>query len=249
MKKILALFFLVTLLSSCQRESQKVFKISAKTSLIDTLLQQDSTIIKEFLPYKEKMIKEVNRVISYAPQNLVRTDGELQSSLGNLMADLLYQKANHLFEKETGKKVDFFFSNYGGIRAGIWKGDVKVKHAFNLMPFENTIVVTELTAEKTGELFEYFLIKDEAHPISKQVQITLISGVPKILINGEPIDFNRTYFVATSDYLQKGGDGMNFFAEPESLYESDFLIRKAIIEHFESKDTLVSSLDKRIIIK
>ena len=61
----------------------------------------------------------------------------------------MYEKANELFLKETGKKVNFVFSNYGGIRAEIGKGDVKVIHAFNLMPFDNTIVVAELTKEKT----------------------------------------------------------------------------------------------------
>jgi len=249
MKKLVVLFILFFLIISCESEPDKITKITATTNQIDSLLLHDSTVVREYLPYREKMVEEVNKIISYAPENLVRTDGKLQSSLGNLLADLLYEKANRLFEKETGKKVDFSFSNYGGIRAGIWKGDVKVKNAFNLMPFENTIVVAELTSEKVGELFEYFLIKNEAHPISKQVQITLVNDTPKILINGKPINHNKTYFVATSDYLQKGGGDMNFFAAPESLYESNFLVREAIIDYFKSKDTLVSRLDNRVVEK
>ena len=67
--------------------------------------------------------------------------------------------------------------------------------------------------------------------------------------NGKPLNNNRTYFVATSNYLQKGGDEMNFFVNPESLYESNFLIRNAIEEYFKSKDTLVANLDQRVIIK
>lgn len=249
MKKIFLFILLSSILFSCDREVKNLVKISAKTNVLDSLIPQDSAIIKEFLPYKKKMVEEINKVLSYAPENLVRTDGNLQSSLGNLIADLSYNKANELFEKETGKKVDFAMSNYGGIRAGIWKGDVKVIHAFNLMPFDNTIVVAELTKEKVEELFEYFIVKNRAHPLSKQVQITIDGDKIDIKINGKPIEEGRTYFVATSNYLQKGGDSMNFFLHPESLYDSNFLVRDAITEYFKSQDTLVSTLDSRIIIK
>ena len=249
MKKFLLLFLFISILFSCDKEVQNVVKISAKTSTIDSLVTQDSTIIKEFLPYKEKMIEEVNKVLSYAPKNLVRTDGNLQSSLGNLIADLSYDKANELFKKETGKKVDFAFSNYGGIRAGIWKGDVKVLHAFNLMPFDNTIVVAELTKEKTEELFKYFITINEANPLSKQVQVVIEGGKIDVKINGKPLEDGRTYYVATSNYLQKGGDRMNFFLHPESLFETNFLVRDAISDYFKSQDTLVSTLDNRVIIK
>ena len=41
---------------------------------------------------------------------------------------------------------------------------------------------------------------------------------------------------------------MNFFKNPLSLYDSNFLIRDAIIEYFKSNDTLISSLDHRVTI-
>lgn len=249
MKKLFILFFSLSLFFSCTKEPYQVTKITAKTNLIDPEIKQDSVVIKEFLPYKDKMIKEITRTLSYAPKNLVRTDGVLQSSLGNLIADLSYVKANELFEKETGKKIDFSMSNYGGIRAGIMKGKVTVSNAFELMPFDNTFVVVELTAEKVEKLFEYFVARKSAHPLSGQVQLIISNGKANVKINGKFIDKNRTYFVATSNYLQKGGDGMNFFANPVSLYESNFLIRNAIVEYFQSKDTLVANTDKRVILK
>ena len=248
MKKNISLLFLVFLWISCHHEPQNLTKITAKTNLIDTIIQQDSSIIKTFAPYKEKMIAEVNKPLSYAPKNITRTDGDLQSTLGNMMADLMYEKANELFQKERQQTVDFAFSNYGGIRAGIWQGDVKVKHVFNLMPFDNTIVVAELTKEKTEELFEYFMVESKAHPMSKQVQITIGKGDRiDITINGKPLEDGKTYFVATSNYLQKGGDNMNFFLHPESLYDSEYLVRDAITEFVQKQDTLKANLDNRIV--
>jgi len=250
MKKYIGLLFLAFLWISCHHEPQNLTKITAKTNSIDTIIEQDSSIIKTFSPYKKKMIAEVNRVLSYAPENLTARDGKLQSTLGNLMADLMYEKANELLEKETGKKVDFALSNQGGIRASLWKGDVQVKHAFNIMPFENMLVVAELTKEKTEELFEYFIAQDRANPLSKQVQLAIdAQGEVDIKINGKSLEDGKTYFVATSDYLQKGGGNMNFFLNPESLYDSNFLIRDAMIEYFEKRDTLVAKLDNRVVVQ
>ena len=93
----------------------------------------------------------MNTVLSYTPHNLVRTDGELESSLGNLLADLCYEKGNPIFNSRTGKNIDFALFNYGGIRAGITQGNITTQNAFNLMPFENSLVVLELTSEKIEE--------------------------------------------------------------------------------------------------
>ncbi len=249
MKKIWILFLLPFLFTACEKSSFNVSKINAKKIAVTPNTVQDSAIIKVFLPYKNKMIKEIKKSLSYAPVKLERADGNLQSTLGNLIADLSYQKANELFKEKTGKTVDFSMSNYGGIRAAIMKGDVTVSNAYELMPFDNTIVIVELSSEKIKALFDYFISEKRAHPLSKQIQLTIRKGGYKVSINGKPINKNKTYFVATSNYLQKGGDRMNFFADPISLYDSDFLIRDAIIDHFKQIDTLVSPLDTRVIMK
>ena len=194
------------------------------------------------------MTKEITKSLSFSTKILERTDGNLQSTLGNLVADLSYEKANELFKNKTGKTVDFSMSNYGGIRAAIMKGDVTVSNAFELMPFDNTLVVVELNYDKIKALFNYFVAKKRAHPLSKNIQLTIENDSYNVLINGKPIKKDRTYFVATSNYLQKGGDGMIFFSEPESLFDSNFLIRDAIVDYFESKDTLRANLDDRVII-
>ena len=87
MKKNLGFIFLLFLGLSCSHQPKDASKIIAKTNVIDSIIQQDSSIIKEFLPYKKKMVEEINTVLSYAPKDITRNDGNLQSSLGNMMAD------------------------------------------------------------------------------------------------------------------------------------------------------------------
>ena len=248
MKNIWILFFFSFLIIACKNNSHEVSKINAKQLKIGNEVKQDSSIIQLFTPYKKKMTNEITKSLSFSPKILERTDGNLQSTLGNLVADLSYEKANELFKNKTGKTVDFSMSNYGGIRAAIMKGDVTVSNAFELMPFDNTLVVVELNYDKIKALFNYFVAKKRAHPLSKNIQLTIKNDSYNVLINGKAIKKDRTYFVATSNYLQKGGDGMIFFSEPESLFDSNFLIRDAIVDYFESKDTLSANLDNRVII-
>ena len=248
MKKIWILFFFSFLIIACKNNSHEVSKINAKQLKIGNEVKQDSSIIQLFTPYKKKMTNEITKSLSFSPKILERTDGNLQSTLGNLVADLSYEKANELFKNKTGKTVDFSMSNYGGIRAAIMKGNVTVSNAFELMPFDNTLVVVELNYDKIKALFNYFVAKKRAHPLSKNIQLTIKNDSYNVLINGKAIKKDRTYFVATSNYLQKGGDGMIFFSEPESLFDSNFLIRDAIVDYFESKDTLSANLDNRVII-
>ena len=66
---------------SCLHQSHQVSKVTTETSLLDTLVGQDSSLIEVYAPYKKKMNEEIHKVLSYAPKHLTRTDGKMQSSL------------------------------------------------------------------------------------------------------------------------------------------------------------------------
>lgn len=249
MKRFILLFFTTLLVYSCKTEPQKLIKIEGKQLPITTEIESVQEIDDFIKPYKEKVESEMNTVLSYTPKDLVRTDGELESSLGNLMADLCYQRANPVFNARTQKNIDFVMLNFGGIRAGITKGDIKTQNAFQLMPFENSLVVTELTGNKILELANYLLESKRAHPLSKQVKVVIENDKIDFKINNKSIDKNKTYFVLTSDYLQNGGDSMNFFKNPVELYKTDYKLRNAIIDYFKEIDTIKVELDGRFIKK
>ena len=249
MKKGLLFCGVLALLFACKKTPTTVTKITATTIAIDSTQASKKEITATVAPYKEKMIAEINKVISYTEKDLVRTDGNLQSSLGNLMADLCYDIANPIFREKTGKNIDFAMFNYGGIRAGIPKGKITNKHAFQLMPFENKLVVTEITGEKVEELVNYFIKNQRAHPLSKQVGLTISKDNYQLTINGQPFQKDKTYFVLTHDYLQGGGDNMVFFKAPQSLTPLDYKVRDAIITYFKSVEKLTVQLDNRVIVE
>lgn len=245
MKKFIISFIIISALFSCKSQLPQLVKIEGKQTTINETIASDKTIENTIKPYREKVEKEMSTVISYTPINLYRNDGDLESSLGNLMADLSFERANPVFNSRTGKNIDFAMFNYGGIRAGISKGNITNESAFNLMPFENSLVVVELTYEKIMELVNYLILENKAHPLSKQFNLTVTEKGSDLKIKNEAIDPSKTYFVLTSDYLQTGGDNMNFFKDPVHLYSLDYKVRNAIIDYFKATDTVKVSLDGR----
>ena len=249
MKKIIISFFTILLLFSCKKEPQHLVKIKAELLPITKEITSKKDIEFFIKPFKEKVEKEMNTILSYTPIELNRYDSELESTLGNLMADLSFERANPIFNSRTGKNIDFTMFNFGGIRAGIPKGKITMQHAFQLMPFENELVVVELTSEKINELVTYLINGKRAHPVSNQVSLVITNSGYNFKINNTPIDTNKTYFVLTSDYLQHGGDNMNFFKNPVNLYKTDYKVRNAIIDYFKETDTIKVKLDGRIRTK
>lgn len=247
MKKIIIYIFTISLFIACKNEPSTLVKIEGKQLPITEAIKSKKEIENFIKPYKESVDKEMQQVLSYTPQNLVRTDGELESSLGNLMADLCYIKGNPIFNSRTGKQIDFAMFNYGGIRAGITKGNITTQHAFNLMPFENSLVVVELNATKIKELVNYLITENKAHPLSKHFNLVITQKGYQLKINNKPLDNQKTYFVLTSDYLQNGGDNMNFFKDAINSYNLDYKVRNTIIDYFKETDTIQVSLDGRFL--
>ncbi len=249
MKNSILSLFAIMLLVACKNEPQQLVKIEAKLIPVTTEIEPVKDIEHFIQPYKKKVESEMKTVISYTSKDLVRTDGELESTLGNLMADLCFERANPIFKSRTGKNIDFAMFNYGGIRAGITQGEIITENAFKLMPFENNLVVVELTAHKVLELAHYLLKAKKAHPLSKQVKAIIEKGEIEFKIHNKSIDTNNTYYVLTSDYLQNGGDRMNFFKEPLKLHKLDYKIRNVIIDYLKEIDTVKVELDGRFIKK
>jgi len=249
MKKIFIFIFTVLSLTNCKKDPQQLKNIEGKQLAITEEILTDTTITAYIKPYKTAVDSEMSKVLSYTPTDLIRTDGKLESSLGNLLADMCYQRANPVFKSRTGNNIDFALFNYGGIRAGITKGNITTQNAFNLMPFENALVVVELSAEKIEEMVAYLIQQNLAHPLSKQFNLTLTNTEYKLIINNIPFDKSKTYFVLTSDYLQNGGDSMNFFKNPINLTKLDYKLRNAIIDYFAETDTIKVELDGRFIVK
>ncbi|WP_420573130.1 5'-nucleotidase C-terminal domain-containing protein [Kordia sp.] len=247
MKKIVALFA-IFLVFSCAKEKQGISRIEGKRININDSLTSNQEIEAFIKPYRERIEKDMNKILSYAPKDMHKNDGEFETTIGNLMADLVKSQSESIYKKRKDRGIDICLLNHGGIRAPIPKGPIKTQTAFNVMPFENSIVVAELTAENIRGMVDYLAKSKRAHPIAGlTIKLDSDFNVKEALINGKPIEDGKTYTVVTSDYLQNGGDRMNFLKDPESLEVLDYKIRNAMIDYFKSVDTIPAKLDGRFV--
>ncbi len=151
-----------------------------------------------------------------------------ETNLGDLTADAY----RYVLGAEIG------FSNGGGIRDSIAAGNITYNDTLRVFPFGNMGCVAEVTGQQIKDALEMgarnypeengalqqvsgltYTI-DSSIPSSVQlddkrnfVAVTGPYRVTDIMVNGEPLDLNRTYNLASHNYLLKdGGDGMTMFA-------------------------------------
>ncbi len=212
---------------------------------------KDSATEAAIAPYREQLQAEMEEVLAYSEQPMRRDSPE--GLLNNFVADLVLDIARELYTPEDDKPIDFCLLNYGGLRTSIPEGPVTRGRIFELMPFENEIVVITLSPEKTMKLFQYLAESEVGMPVSG-ITLGIKDNQPEnIQIQGESFDPDRSYKVVTSDYLAGGGDRMDFFLQPQKSELIGLKIREAIIMHLkkqhEKGKKITSQLDGRIYYK
>ncbi|HLV15160.1 MAG TPA: 5'-nucleotidase [Xanthomarina sp.] len=246
--KPLFALFLILLIVSCKQEKQHLTRIEGKQIPVSDSLATDTEIEAFIKPYRDHLNKDMDSVISYSMNTYSKSDGELNTAIGNLFADVIFEEGNPVFKKRTGKDIDMVLTNHGGIRAIISKGDITTRTAYEIMPFENSIVVAPIKGSQINQMIDYLLAAKRAHPISKlKIVVDKNYELVEATINSKPIDTSKIYYVATNDYLYNGGDGMDFFKPSDTLYILNYKIRNAFIDHFHKHDTINPVIDDRFI--
>lgn len=203
----------------------------------------DSSVYSIIAPYKTALDSQMNAVIG--TNAVALSSKKPEGSLGNFFADAIREQAETLYQK----KIDVAFFNSGGLRIqGIPKGDIKVTTIYELMPFDNEIVVLNIDGKILMKILEYSA-KRGGDPISG-VRYTINNDKPiDITINGVPLDLNAKYIFATNDYLANGGDNLGFLKDiPQELKKVK--LRDMLFEYFKTHpQPLNKSTDGRVQIQ
>ena len=204
----------------------------------------DPAIEALITPYKTKLDAEMNEVIGSVAKTMEKAKPE--SALGNWMADLFYEQ----IREYTKGDVDFASMNYGGIRIpSLQYGEVTRGKVFELMPFDNMLVVVHADAA-TVQQFADNAAKNGGIPVSKQLRFEIKDGkAHHVTINERPLQEGRIYKIGVSDYVANGGDDCTFLVD-KKRDETGVLMRDAIIDYVKKQTAqgkqLNAQLDGRI---
>ncbi len=242
------LITLLTFVISCQNPVVQTGVELKNIPVAEETNPLDSNIVRLYLPYKNMLDKDMNRVISFSEEEMEKDKPE--SLLTNFLADLLLEEAAKTEVARQEKIVpSVSFFNYGGIRTALPKGNITVGKVYELMPFENELVYLELKGSTLKEFLNYVARKGGDSLGGARFKI---SGekAEDIQIGGQDFDADKTYWLVTNDYVAGGGDGLDILKERLQYVSPGILIRDLIIQHLEEKqknnEHLQVKLDGRI---
>ena len=243
MNKPLLLLLLVCSLTACPRPV-RVVEAHSEVLMIDSTLDpiQNTDYLAYITPIKADLERELNIPIGYAPEAL--TVHQPECSMLNWASDALFAMA----QQRCPNRVDMAVVNIGGMRTDWAAGDITRRHIFELMPFDNELVVLTMTGEEILRLCDIFVQLGGQGVAGLRMQARngkLLSAT----IDGKKIMPTAYYTVATSDYLSQGNDGMTPLKNHEAVWRSEEKIRDLYIEYVQQQKTVQAKVDGRMDIQ
>ena len=225
MKKLIPIFALF-LIASCSRPLIVTQAGYTERRMSDTLKAFDPHIETIVKPYRDSMDAEMKQVVAISDTILTKQMPE--SDLGNLLADILLDKA----QQYSGRKVDVAVINFGGIRISqLPKGNITRSHVFELMPFDNMLVLLEVDGATLTKLFDRMAGAGGVPVSGASYAIRSDKTCTNIMVQGVAIDMNKKYTLAISDYLANGGDKLDMLKGIPQI-QTNKLLRDAFMEGF-----------------
>lgn len=226
------LLFIAVMLSACG--TYQLSKQQTDYYSVAETANKDNDITAIIAPYKAALDEKMSAVIGQTSGELVKA--RPCGSLNNFMADAIYDVASAAYEDT----IHLAITNYGGIRIpSIAEGDISTGKMFELMPFENSLVVLELKGSVLQQWIQK-IAQDGGWAMTQHLSLGIdtLQGQHEYLLQGTTIDPNETYVVCTSDYIAKGGDRCDFL-KGQKMIDLEVLLRDALIEYV-SRNKVIS---------
>lgn len=236
------LYILVALtLLGCGRKPMQVVRIESEILPVDSSLDavQDSAYLAYLAPVAAELEEQLSIPLGTAPEAL--SVGKPESTLLNWASDALKAKADENF---VGK-VDFAVVNAGGLRCDWAAGDITFRNVFELMPFDNELVILTLSGEDVLLVVQN-CIEQGGQGVSKELHIDAGNQAQQATLHGLPIDPTASYHVATSDYLSGGADGLTALTHFSERVMTGKKIRDLYIEYIQEIRIVEAKLDGRM---
>ncbi len=214
-------------------ESRPVTEATASDPAIQKLLE----------PYQQEIRQHFDRPLTTCPEGMFRGRGFAEENkLGYWVADLMRKKAEQLL----GRGVKFAITNSGGLRANLRAGVVKVGSIFEVMPFENELMVAEFTGAQVVQIVKDGLNRRAGEPTSGViVKVTGTLEKPEVSItweDGTAIRPDEVVTVAATDYLLSSGDGMSTIRNGKNPMVTGTRVRDVLLEACAKAGKLESPL-------
>ena len=213
----------------------------ASRRVVDHAMEVTTTYARDVTPapaiaalvegYREEVREIAERPIATLAGDVLRGDRGEEWPMGNLIADAQ--------RSATGARISVM--NPGGVRAELRAGPISFADVYQVQPFQNTLVVMELTGAQVAELLEAGVADRIGHvsgvrfsydptlPYGDRVRDAALEDTTEPLVaDGEPVHPEERYTVVVNSFLAAGGDTYGFLKDVEGatntgIVDSDVL--------------------------
>lgn len=202
---------------------------SAELIPVDARLDDriDDSISEILEPYRHGVDSLQNIVVGKCMFEAPRGDERILNFLTDCVA-WMGKKLN------GGKPVDLAVANRGGIRTPLEKGNITRGGLMEMFPFDNRVVLLDLTGEQLLDVFQTHYQFPRVG-FNRLVSVSVHDGkVTEAYIDGVKISPEKTYRIASIDYLANGGDYMAALTQGNRIASSDRIMNLDIIDYVQS---------------
>lgn len=228
MRRFFFIFSVVLFLISCKPQLV-VREINATNFKIDSTIGPVEAGLNAFVkPYRDSINHDMSKLVAVTSSALVK--GKPESKLTNLVSDILLESGRkYCQEKNMNIRPDAAYVNYGGLRASLPQGNVTVERVFELMPFENELVLLKVSGEILMQMTEKIATRGGEGIAGLRLGIKN-DRVSSLTLDGKPVDPGAVYWLVTNDYVANGGDQMGMFLNRLERIDTSIKLRDLIIQ-------------------
>ncbi|QKO37974.1 bifunctional UDP-sugar hydrolase/5'-nucleotidase [Serratia marcescens] len=198
-------------------------------------IAEDSTMMKLLTPFQEKGKAQLGVKIGSVNGKLEGDRSKVrfvQTNLARVMLAAQRERAD----------ADFAVMSGGGVRDSIESGDITYKNVLKVQPFGNTLVHVDMTG---SEVEQYLAVvanmKPDSGAYAQFANVSLVAdgkGVSEVKINGQPLQADKTYRMATLNFNALGGDGYPNLDGLPSYVNTGFIDAEVLKQYIEKHSPL-----------
>jgi 2',3'-cyclic-nucleotide 2'-phosphodiesterase (5'-nucleotidase family) len=202
---------------------------------VDGTLEEAPAVSAIVTRYREQLGEKLSVRLVDARAEIAAV-GEPSNPLGLLVADeiLTWLRAH----AGTEPAPECFITNDGGLRAPLYAGEVRLTHVYEVMPFDNELVIIELSGERVQAMAVEIARKGGEPIAGLRLRLDSVSAeAPAAVVlevGGVPFDPQRVYRVATTDYLAESG-WLSDVVKGLPIRRTGVLMRDALAERFKQR--------------
>ncbi|MFY7670854.1 bifunctional metallophosphatase/5'-nucleotidase [Tenacibaculum sp. MEBiC06402] len=185
----------------------KKLNFNSELITIDESIKADKEVGAVVSKWENILNSEIKEIIENPNEIIYTTETPLEArdtpvrSIQTNMGEIVAESMSNAYDN----KVDCAFVNGGSIRIDdVLSGEISAVDIFRVLPYGGPVLKVKLKGELLKEVLDYGEKSSGTGAYLQRYNISFKNDM--WFVQNEPIDKNKIYSVATSDYLLKGFD-------------------------------------------